>query len=108
MTKVRLNETVFDAYFLYTFLRKITTPFTEMEAYKLGIIDEKGNVIKKSWQRTTPQEKSAFNALDLLVVNLKKIIEKIPLGKTKIANFAAGVYLIKEGRVYPADEDDLY
>ena len=34
-------------YFLYKFIRILTTPINESEAYKLGIIDEKGKILKK-------------------------------------------------------------
>ena len=32
-------------YFAYQFLTKLTTPFNKTEAYKLGIIDDKGKEI---------------------------------------------------------------
>ena len=33
-------------YFAYQFLTKLTTPFDKTDAYRLGIIDEKGKVLK--------------------------------------------------------------
>ena len=36
-----------DYYLAYQFIKKLTTPFKDTEAYKLGIIDEKGKVLKK-------------------------------------------------------------
>ena len=34
-------------YFVYQFLTKLVKPFKETDAFKLGIIDEKGKVLKK-------------------------------------------------------------
>ena len=34
-------------YFAYQFLTKLTKPFDQTDAFKLGIIDEKGKVLKK-------------------------------------------------------------
>ena len=85
-----------DAFVAYKFIKLMTTPFTETEAYKLGIIDEKGKVLKKRSKLNTPQEKSAYTILDTLVWNIKRIIEKIPAGKTRLGSFAAALYLLKE------------
>ena len=35
-----------DLFVTYRFIRLLTTPFTDTEAYKLGIIDEKGNRVR--------------------------------------------------------------
>ena len=34
-------------YFIYKFLRLLTTPWENTDAYKLGIIDEKGTILRK-------------------------------------------------------------
>ena len=36
-----------DLFVTYRFLKLLTTPFDKQDAYKLGIIDENGNRIKK-------------------------------------------------------------
>lgn len=82
-----------DLYYTFRFLRILTTPWKEMDAYKLGIIDENGNVIKK---RITADEKSAFTPFHRLVFNVKRLLNKIPLGKTRIASYAAALFLLKE------------
>lgn len=85
-----------DAFVAYKFIKLMTTPFNETEAYKLGIIDDKGKVLKKRKSLNTPQEKAAYTVLDTLVWNIKKIIEKIPAGKTRLGSFAAALFLLKE------------
>ena len=73
------------------FLKLLVTPFNKTKAFELGIIDEKGKVLKKGKDRTTPEEKAAFTIFHRLVFNLKKLI---PLGK--VGSFAAALFLIKE------------
>ena len=34
-------------YFIYKFLRILTIPFAKSDAFKLGIVDEKGKILKK-------------------------------------------------------------
>jgi len=73
------------------FLKLLVTPFNKTKAFELGIIDEKGKVLKKGKERKTPQEKAAYTVFHRLVFNLKKLI---PLGK--IGSFAAALFLIRE------------
>ena len=91
-----LNEGVFDLILIYQFIKRLSTPFEEQEAYKLGIIDEKGNRIK-SKKLETKEEKNAYGYLDKLIFNLKKLIEKVPGGKSRLGSFAAALFLIREG-----------
>lgn len=85
-----------DLYVVYRVLRKLTTPFKEWDAFKYGIIDAEGNVIKKPEDRKTQEERDSFTVLDVLVAKLKKVLEKLPFGKTKLASYAAALFLIKE------------
>lgn len=80
----------------FRILYLLVQPFNQTKAYKLGIIDEKGNVLRKSSTLKTPEEKGAFTLLHRLVFNLKKILAKLPGGETKIASIAAAYFLIKE------------
>ena len=83
-------------YFVYQFIKKLVTPFSETEAFKLGIIDEKGKVLKKRSTLTKIAEREAYTLSDTLIFNLKKILAKVPGGSTKFATFAAALFLIKE------------
>lgn len=85
-----------DLYIVYRILRKLTTPFDEWEAYKQGVIDAEGNIIKKPDDRNTFDEKDSLTTLDVLILNLKKILSKLPFGKTKLASYGAALFLIKE------------
>lgn len=85
-----------DLYYTFRFLKLLVTPWTEMDAYKLGIIDDNGTVLKKSAQLRTSEERTAYTLFHRLVFNIKKTLEKIPFGKSRIASYAAALYLLKE------------
>ena len=80
----------------YKILSMIVTPFNKTDAYKQGIIDEKGKVLKKASTLKTTAEKSAFTYLHRLVFNMKRIINKLPGGETRTKNMIAAFFLIKE------------
>ena len=73
----------------------LCTPFTEFPAYKAGIIDSKGKYIIPKSERTSQQNKS-LTYLDRLMINLKKIINKLPGGENRLKNIVAAMVLIKE------------
>ena len=59
--------------FGYKFLFYMNSPYKDWEAYKLGIIDENGDLIKRP---TNSEEKKAYNYFVKLMISLKKQIEK--------------------------------
>lgn len=85
-----------DIYLVYRILRKLTTPFSEWEAFKQGVIDAEGNILKKSDDRRLNAERESFTKFDLLILKLKKMLETVPYGKTRIASYAAALWLLKE------------
>ena len=82
-----------DFFYALRFLRLLTTPWKKTTAFEVGIVDDKGKVIKKP---ETSEEKNAYGLFHKLVFNLKRLLNKIPLGKSTIASYAAALYLIKE------------
>ena len=72
-----LNK-VISAFTVFKFIKAMTTPFKQMDAYDLGIIDSKGKFIKKLDQLTTSKERKSVDAFHRLVINFKKIIAKVP------------------------------
>lgn len=85
-----------DTFMLYSFLSRLVTPFEKTKAFKLGIIDKTGKILKTRKQLKTSEEKNAFTTFDLLVWNLKKLLSKVPFGKTVLASYVAALWLIKE------------
>ena len=95
-------------YFVYQFLKKLVTPFEKTKAFELGIIDEKGKILKRRRDLDTSEEKDAYNLSDTLIWNIKKLMGKIPGGKSRIASYAAALWLIKEQQDgYKITEEEL-
>lgn len=87
---------IVDLFLVYQFLRRLATPFEEWDAFKTGVIDERGNILKKRKDRLLVKERESFGLFDLMILKIKRLIEKVPGGKTRIASYAAALYLIKE------------
>lgn len=83
-----------DTVIVYQILRKLVTPFIQMPAYHMGIIDEKGDFLRKV-SSLTSAEKDVVTPLDILVINLKRILGKLPGGSTQLASLAAALYLVR-------------
>jgi len=93
-----------DLFYTFRFIKMLTTPFKDTDAFKLGIIDENGKRIK-SKQVKTSEEKSAFTTFHRLVFNLKKLLEKLPGGKNTLSSYAAALFLLREK--YELSDDSI-
>jgi hypothetical protein len=80
----------------YRILSMLVTPFEETSAYRLGIIDKTGKNLKKASSLKTTEEKDAYSYLHRLVFNMKKIINKLPGGESKLKSLIAALFLVKE------------
>ena len=87
---------IVDLFLVYQFIKRLSTPFKDWEAYKLGIIDETGKQLIKRKDFTKRNQKDAFGIFDIMITKLKRLLEKVPGGKTRIGSYAAALYLIKE------------
>lgn len=87
---------VVDLFLVYSFIRRLTKPFNKWEAYKLGIIDEKGNILIRRRDFTKAEQRKAFGVFDQLILNVKKLLAKLPGGSSRLASYAAALWLIKE------------
>jgi len=85
-----------DTYIVYRFIRMLTTPWDETDAFTLGIIDGSGHPQKDVDDLKTDKEKAAYTLFHRLVYNIKRLVEKLPGGKTKIGTYAAALFLLKE------------
>ena len=85
-----------DTYITYRIIKILVTPWKEQEAYKHGIIDNKGKVLKKA-KELTGKEKDSYTVLIRFVFNLKRLLNQIPGGKSKFGSYgAAAVLLLRE------------
>ena len=94
-------------FFIYKFLRILTQPFNETDAFKLGIVDENGKILKKHRKLKTQEEKDSYTLMHRLVWKLKRLMEKIPFGKTRLASYAAALWLIKENKTFNGTDEEL-
>lgn len=95
----------FDAIVTYRILKKLSMPYTDMDAYKLGIIDANGNVLKKYRDLNTTDERDAYTILDRMIIRLRKIIHKVPQAQRTLATWAGALALIKE--YYDAESEPI-
>lgn len=81
----------------YTFrlIRMLVMDWTSWDAYKEGVIDEKGKRIK-SVPLDTDEKKSSYTPFIRLCANIKRLVSKIPGGGTKLGSFVSALFLIKE------------
>ena len=80
----------------YRVLSMLVKPFVETDAYKLGIIDATGKNLIRARDFTKVDQKNAYTYLHRLVFNLKKLLNKLPGGESKLKNIVAAFFLIKE------------
>ncbi len=84
----------------------MVTPFDKWKAYKTGVINAEGEILRTKKDRNQEQNRS-FKMYDLLILNLKKLLGKIPGGKSRIASYAAALMLLREGTELDPDDDDI-
>jgi hypothetical protein len=88
-----------NTYYTFKFLRLLTQKWENTDAFKLGIVDEKGNPLKRVSELKTPDEKSAYSIFNRLVFNVKRIMNKVPFGRSALGSYAAALFLLKEHEV---------
>lgn len=76
----------------YRILKLLSTPFIKQDAYKYGIIDDKGNILKKYKTIKTTKEKRSYTYLHRFIFNLKRLLSKVGI-RGPIGSFAAGLAL---------------
>ena len=91
-----------DLVYTIRFLKMLVTPFNKLGAYKHGIIDKDGKKLVKpgdAWFDDANNRRHYGNhwtSFIRLVINLKKLMAKVPGGKSIIARYGAALLLIKE------------
>ena len=90
-----IKESAVDLFITYKFIRLLVTKWSDTEAFDSGVVDNKGKLLIKVKDQTNAQKKT-YTVFHRLVFNLKRIMEKVPFGKSRVASYAAALYLIKE------------
>jgi len=101
-----------DLYMTYRFLRILTQNFVDTNAFKLGIIDENCKILRKRNTLKSPEERNAYTIFHRLIWMIKRLMGKLPFGKTKLASYAAALWFVKEhasaeGMEYPENLERL-
>ena len=87
-----------DLLITYRVIKLLVTSWEKQAAFKLGIIDEKGKVLRKSKTLKTRDEKNSYTILHRFIFNLKRMLQKVGLG-SRIASFGVALaLLIREGK----------
>ena len=103
-----------DLFVTYRFLKLLTTPFEDQDAFKLGVIDEKGNRIrqpkstKPAVELSTTELRNSYTILHKLVFNIKKLFNKVPGLRTKVGTYAAALFLLKDTFKEHVEDPDFF
>ena len=82
-----------DLLITYRIVKLMSTDFKDQEAFKFGIIDKDGKVLRKSSKLNTEEERNSYTVLHRFIFNLKRILAKFGL-KSSLSNFATALALI--------------
>ena len=100
---------VIDALVAYRVLKLLVTPFNKTEAFKLGIIDDKGKVLIRSKNIANARQREAYTLLIRFVFNLKRILAKFGFrGALGSAAAAAYAFFKEEHGDNPEVEREIY
>ena len=87
-----------DLLITYRVIKLLVTSWEKHDAFKYGIIDKKGKILRKSRELKDRKEKNAYTILHRFIFNLKRILQRVGLG-SKIGTFGVALaMLIKEGK----------
>jgi hypothetical protein len=89
---------IVDLLITYRIVKLISTPWEQQEAFKFGIIDKNGNVLKKSNKLNTEVEKDSYTILHRFVFNLKRILQKVGMGSSLSSFAVALAFILKEDK----------
>lgn len=80
----------------FRIIRMLVIPFKETSAFKNGIIDEKGEPIRKIRDLRTMAEKDSYTMLHRMVFRLKRMLARLPGGESRLSSFTAAYFLVRE------------
>ena len=86
-----------DLVYTFRFLTLLVTPFDKTKAYEAGIIDENGKRLK-SFNKNENRDaySNYYTPFHRLVFNVKRLLANAPGGSSRLASYAAALFLIKE------------
>ena len=95
-----------DLIITYRVVKMLVTPFEKTQAFKRGIIDADGKVLRK-FKTIKGIERKHYTMLHRFVFNLKRILKKVGLG-SRLGSFGVALaLLIKEDKSYAEHKDAI-
>jgi len=90
-----------DTAYALRFLKLLVTPWNKTQAFKLGVVDKDGRRVidpetKKKVKIETGDQKASYTIFHRLVFNIKRLLNKIPFGKSRTASYIAALFLLRE------------
>ena len=96
-----------DTYITFRIIKTLVKPWKDQEAFKLGIIDENGKVLRKNKTLKTSEEKDAYTVLIRFIFNLKRLLNRLPGGRSKFGSYAAAALLLLKEEEENEDKETL-
>tara|TARA_B100000902_G_scaffold37523_1_gene44832 strand:- start:126 stop:599 length:474 start_codon:yes stop_codon:yes gene_type:complete len=84
---------IIDTLITYRILKLMVTPWERQEAFKRGIIDKDGKVLRKRKELKEPNDKKAYTILHRFVFNMKRLLKRVGLG-SRFGSFAAALAMV--------------
>ena len=98
---------IVDTLITYRVVKLLVMPWEKQEAFKQGIIDNKGNVLKKNKTLRGEKEKKAYTYLHRFVFNMKRLFGKVGLGSKFGSFFGAMAMILREDRQLMIHKDAI-
>lgn len=80
-------KTAVDSVYAYKFIRLMQKDFSDWKAFGTGIIDAKGNVLKRP---QSPEEKESYTPFHASIRSMKRMMSTVP-GLTGVSSFMSGL-----------------
>ena len=96
-----------DMLITYRVVKLLVTPWERQEAFKQGIIDKKGNVLRPNKTLKTTKDKKAYTYLHRFVFNMKRLFAKVGLGSRFGSFFGAMTMILKEDKQLMIHKDAI-
>jgi hypothetical protein len=96
-----------DMLITYRVVKLLITPWEKQEAFKQGIIDKKGKVLRPNKTLQASKDKKAYTYLHRFVFNMKRLFGKVGLGSRFGSFFAALAMVLKEDKQLMVNKDAI-
>lgn len=98
---------IIDTLITYRILKLLVMPWEKHEAFKRGIIDKKGKVLRKNSTLKDTKDKKAYTYLHRFVFNMKRLFGKVGLGSKFGSFFGAMAMILREDKQLMAHKDAI-